>query len=163
MNEKLKPVQTRKDCIEWLDKNELDGDLFAAYRGAQKYFEDYDFSSDPPNGFDKLNDGTVVSEAHGEPVVNRQSFLETFLMFFVWRVRGTAERLGVPLKYLELDYPPDAKTFDQAIKNTHWEPWLSATVTSVRITKEQFKTLPLHVQNAARKAAKSGKVFVEKI
>ena len=163
MIEKLKPVRTRLDCMDWLTEKDVDLEIYAALRGAQKYYEDFDFSSGLDDGFDSLIEGTVISKTHGEPVVDRECFLETVVMFIAWRLWALGERKGVHVHSFDVDLPPGMETAMQALKTSPWHPWLNATVKEVNITPEQFKALPPDVQKLMRKIAKSGKPFIEKI
>ena len=163
MNETLKPVRTREDCFSWVTNEQLELELFAAFRGARKYYEDYDFSSDLDDGFDKLIEGTILAESDGLPVASRETFLHLFLMFFVWRVRALSERSGVDFSDGDLGLPMGMNTALEAIKTSAWHPWLNASVKQVTITAEQFKSLPPDVQMVMRKIAKSGKPFIEKL
>lgn len=100
----LPPVRTRGDCFDWVNEEDVQLEVWTAFRGAVRYFMDYDFDSDvreasgpPGHPGAGLIPGTVLCEDDGQPWQDRSHFLQVLLTGIVWRLEALAERRGVAL------------------------------------------------------------------
>lgn len=94
----LPPVVTRQDCHSWLSEEDVQTEVWAAYRGAVRHTDQCDFA-------DLLGDmgqqtplppGSVLAD-DGTACWDRGAFLDYLAAGIVWRLRALAERRGVDL------------------------------------------------------------------
>lgn len=92
----LKPVRTREDCFDWLTEDEVQTEVWAAFRGARRFCLDEDFdSANLDVGGGGLLEGTVLDKVDGVPHIDRSYFLGRLMDFIFWRIAALAEARGV--------------------------------------------------------------------
>lgn len=155
----MNPVRTREDCFDWLTMDEVQTEAFAAYVGAKRYFETYDFAAemnDSPYAADHVQPGGIT-HADGSAYVGRGEFLEHVLLGLVWRLEVLAERKGVDLSGCvlaeALPGPVGCKTAAEKLAHPAYSHLAGEVYT---ITDEQMDALP----EAQRTALKAGKPAV---
>lgn len=157
----LPPVRTREDCFSWITEDELQSELWAAYRSAVRHYREFDFEADciaDSAGEPVLNSfvkGTLITTLDGTPWAGRQSFFALLLSLVVWRFEALAERKGVsydPCLLPPGDLPAGCKTASDVFKHDFFGPILGGLVQTLEFdSKREARTFMRSLKRQALK------------
>lgn len=135
----LKPVVTREDCFDWLTEDELQTEVWAALRGARRYFLEEDFhAASVESGGAGLREGTVLDLADGRPQVDRGAFLDMLMELIYWRVAALAEKRGVTgSENPALPMGEEGQTIRERMEAHAWASYIGGEVKTYRFKSKR--------------------------